>query len=207
MNFGIALKFPQGVNDLFLKCNDLVSGFIDNEVQLGQLENIPHVSLLQGTLHNSMLACECIEAVSKFSRSDLQFSFQSVIYKDSGWYFAKLSRNEMAVKLQAELLNKLSSQLLITDKDRNKDISSYSNAEKDNFLRYGYRYIGPQYTPHITIGRSKDRGISPDFREIREVISSVLNGIVLIPDAITVYSPGVSGEHTAAKCSLALQDN
>ena len=141
---------------------------------LGIQRNLPHMSILQcpfrpATLTGDLLALVADEAISIFDRVGADTNLTELYYQPVGWLFAGVSTGSWGRKLQERTLFHMSS---LIEREKIADrypYSGYSDLERQNYIEYGYRYVGDAFRPHITVGR-----VGRDHRGDGESLPDVL---------------------------------
>lgn len=195
MKVGIAL----------IPCNQTIEAMIELQRQIisicpmvprwGTKSNLPHITLLQGqfsTFHHWDDLLENLRDYWHQQGYSREFRLNSFKYKPPGWYFLQLDNEQVFFDLHHFVFSALENYIDKTV-DLNKYISSYSNLEKINYLKYGYRYIGNAFDPHITLGKIVDR-FSNQLVWGHLVESFAAQHIIKL-QAITVYQMGDYGSH------------
>jgi hypothetical protein len=81
-------------------------------------------------------------------------------YQPVGWLFLNLKLAPWLAELQRTTLEEVQPFIESAAIDRNKSLEGYTSAERRSYLRYGYRYTGSSFKPHITLGRLAPASIS-----------------------------------------------
>ncbi|MCF3175226.1 2'-5' RNA ligase family protein [Streptomyces sioyaensis] len=120
--------------------------------------NLPHVTVFQGPFTDSLDPETELEKIGGTLAlpKELRLAASGIVYQPTGWVFLALERPPLLERLQAAALDALDAHL-----DRRaigtKDTSRFSESERASFARYGYRYTGDAYAPHITLGRAEEQ--------------------------------------------------
>lgn len=120
--------------------------------------NLPHVTVFQGPFTDSLDPETELEKIGGTLAlpKELRLAATGIVYQPTGWVFLALERPPLLERLQAAALDALDAHL-----DRQafgtKDTSRFSESERASFARYGYRYTGDAYAPHITLGRAEEQ--------------------------------------------------
>lgn len=174
--------------------------------RLGLDHNLPHMTLLQGRFRDEQALRQFMEQLQcylqQIERQQPQFlSFQKLqcTYKSPHWYFLRpihIQFNLNWQEIHQFCFENLKENLLLTESDRQKDLTGYTEAEKLNYLQYGYRYIGQDFDPHFTLGQTKDRDAVIQLNEW--ISSSPRLPIKGKFERVTLYSVGSYGSHDQA---------
>ncbi|MBQ0984706.1 hypothetical protein KBZ10_09290 [Streptomyces sp. F63] len=89
-------------------------------------------------------------------RGEFSLSTTDAVYQPTGWLFLALERPPLLEALQEAALAALERHLDRASFDRDKDISRFTDDERASYERYGYRYTGAAYAPHVTLGRTEE---------------------------------------------------
>lgn len=121
---------------------------------------LPHVSILQCPFYKKSLNQKLIDDVyelwSNIKFKDKRLTFGEIYYQPNGWYFLKVKKEEWMTVFQREVLQLMKPLIDYKQIETNSGFPLYSKDERENFLKYGYRYIGKSFRPHITLGRNKN---------------------------------------------------
>jgi hypothetical protein len=120
--------------------------------------NLPHVTVFQGPFADTLEPERELAGVRGLVRlpREIGLAFTGVVYQPTGWVFLSLERPPLLEKLQDAVLAVLSPHLDRAAIDTAKDVARFTTAERASFARYGYRYTGPAYAPHMTLGRTEE---------------------------------------------------
>jgi hypothetical protein len=127
-------------------------------LKLGTHTNIPHLSVLQCPFNASSLTHRSLEQlVRRWRPAPKRQTFAGVLeelyYQPRGWQFARVDLLGWGGTLQKIALQHLGSEIDFSELKKAPPSDEYSHAERANYLRYGYRYVGDEFRPHITLGR------------------------------------------------------
>jgi hypothetical protein len=159
---------------------------------LGMTEHPPHTSILQCPFREDTPWDACLRRIrSALSpRRDCQMSMTEIAYQPVGWLFLNLAPDAWLRELQEVSLEVLAQYIAIDAIDTDKDISGYTSTERDSYLRYGYRYVGESFLPHITIGRIEDE---LSVEHLNEDFVSSIGKWTSQPRSLIFYSAGPFG--------------
>ncbi|MET9494342.1 2'-5' RNA ligase family protein [Streptomyces sp. NPDC006552] len=121
--------------------------------------NLPHVTVFQGPFAESLVPEQDLERIGTALSlpAELHLGFTGIHYQPTGWVFLGLTRPPVLDTLQETTLAVLTPHLDRSAFDTTKDTSQYTEAERTSYARYGYRYTGAAYAPHITLGRTGEQ--------------------------------------------------
>jgi 2'-5' RNA ligase len=173
---------------------------------LSEAEYLPHITLLQG---NSMLPLGSVDLLetlaTTISTMRLQLFVAAVSYVQRGWYFLDIEPIQQLRHLHDIAFRACKDCLIPPSITESTAVDGYTSSHMDNFLKFGYRYIGDDYRPHVTIGRTEDKHISRNDVELRAALSAVVERLHFSISSISAYRMGVNGGHleTLAGVSVA----
>ena len=118
--------------------------------------------------------------------------FGALRYQPVGWLFADVERLTVMLSLQREIVERVSHLLDTSQLKPLGKLAGYSADERDHYLRYGYRYIGESFRPHVTLGRSRSDSLSLPA-ECLEEYRSVFGGRTVNFGELVAYQAGAFG--------------
>ncbi len=92
--------------------------------------------------------------------------------------------------------------MFLTEGDRQKDTSGYTQLEKLNYARYGYRYIEATFCPHITLGKIPNQLLEKTRQKINYLFNLLLCDLVAQLNRVTIYQLGRYGSHASSLYEL-----
>ncbi|MDQ6948964.1 MAG: hypothetical protein M3256_22560 [Actinomycetota bacterium] len=142
--------FMQAIIDFQARHGDIVEG-----PRLGLDTNLPHVTIVQCPFVDSFDAEDVLATLASDVLGGVGRSLDplNVSYYPLGWLFLNIACAEWLIALQDQALVTMERFIDHSEIDRSKDLAAYTSLERSNYLRYGYRYIGQAFRPHITLGR------------------------------------------------------
>ena len=170
--------------------------------RLGVVECVPHVTLLQGRADGPLCSEDTLRrlATDLAARGeDLCSRGTGLVYRARGWYFLALDNTGWLHELHARVVDACRDRLRVATEDLAKDLTGYTDSEVENYRRYGYRYIGADYRPHVTLGRTPDRRRAGDEAKLMARFHNARPAIEIRPDHLSVYEIGRDGAHLRAK--------
>ena len=154
-------------------------------------ENLPHISILQCPFNAKTPVEKIIKNANKQFQKPIILKWDKLIYQPVGWVFANVQKNDVISSIQAYLLNESGAYIDQFSIDRSKSTKGYTEKEVEYYFKYGYRYIGDAYKPHVTIGRIDEA------TEIPEIAITDFNnhfaGLNVEFDRIAYYEAGEFG--------------
>jgi hypothetical protein len=184
--------------------NDLVAfsrrwaGEIDPPV-LGKLTNLPHVSIYQLPVRGPQEFADTLRGYSCDAVGSAVFG--ALRYQPVTWLFADVQRRPVMLHMQREIVERVSHLLDTSQLRPDDELAGYSADERDHYLRYGYRYIGESFRPHITLGRSRTDSLSLPV-ECLEEYRSVFEGRTINFGELVAYEAGAFGNLQRVLVSL-----
>lgn len=169
--------------------------------------NLPHVSLVQNLNLEDDAIYEKLRIIRRRiseTPSGVSFRVLRASYVERGWCFLDLFPDPFLLSLHLKTFA-LTKPMLRSPKTADPDrLANYSAPERDNFLRFGYRYIGDSYRPHVTVGRISTRNEARALALIRDC----LGRDEFIGDhrmnRLTLYEVGRDGAHSRCLVSYAI---
>lgn len=123
---------------------------------LGVDMNVPHVSILQCPFDVSVLSEDVLLelwGLVEVSGASLRGKFLGVYEQPAGWCFMGVDCSEWGLRLQSVSLDVLGGSVRREDVSWDGSEAVWSESERLNQERWGYRYVGDDFIPHITLGR------------------------------------------------------
>ena len=160
---------------------------------LGHANCLPHLSLLHANVSHRDDVVGRMASWRGATGIGMVFGeIADVEYIERGWYFINLVASDQIVALHRqvfELLRELLKPGVIRDR---ASFDLYRATEKENFLRYGYRYVLEDHHPHVTLGRTLSLAKSAGHERIIEVVENELPDQLLF-DELVVFEIGRNG--------------
>jgi len=156
---------------------------------LGSTINLPHVSILQCPFQEEALTQPLLDSIAeswfaKRNCSTVVGQFGSLHYQPVEWVFGMIVPIPMSADispwcadLQKLALDRMERFIDTTQIDTTRDTSQYTSCEREAYLRYGYRYVGDTFCPHVTLGRT------------------VGNPSSLCPELLCIYDESLAERH------------
>ncbi|MBL1088718.1 MULTISPECIES: 2'-5' RNA ligase family protein [Streptomyces] len=165
--------------------------------------NLPHVTVFQGPFIDAIDPEAELDKIggSVPLPSKVRLTATGIVYQPTGWIFLALERPPLLMSLQEAALDALDGHLDRAAFDRTKDTSRFSESERASFARYGYRYTGDAYAPHITLGQAEEQ-IAQDLVRTAPECTSVPTEWVF--DRLSFYVMGEHGAHSETLAERAL---
>ncbi|MFF3286431.1 2'-5' RNA ligase family protein [Streptomyces sp. NPDC003023] len=174
-----------------------IGGDIALQPPLDPHGNLPHVTVFQGPFAESLDPACALEIIGTSAdeggpKGEVSLSSTGVVYQPTGWLFLSLERPPLLEALQEASLAALDPHLDRAAFDSDKDVSRFTESERASFRRYGYRYTGDAYAPHITVGRAEEETALELVRRVPERVSVPKEWVF---DRLSFYVMGQHGAH------------
>lgn len=206
MHRGVALLPDQSYSAQFIELQRQARTTFEISPTLSLSGNLPHITLVQGTF-GTLTDFQPFLDSARASVSDHGLTTAHptrLVYKPRGWIFLEVE-NGPALDATHRSVADLASAHLTPPTDLAK-IGDYSDAEKANYLRYGYRYMYDSFYPHLTLGRVQSEPSAEQMQHINE-LAHKLNLFSPCPiSRATIYEMGENGAHARTVLSCDLRD-
>lgn len=162
-----------------------------NGPMLGVGENLPHITLLQCPFREESLNRDNLAQIACRVKARAGL-FWSLRYQPVGWLFADVYVGaNFALHDQHAALSVMEEHINRDEVRSNINTDGHTDHEAAMRLRYGYRYIGPSFQPHITVGRMSEDGDIND--RIASLYTESLAGTSVVFERIVFYRAGEFG--------------
>ena len=197
MNIGFALVTGGSFFDDIVSIENELHEYCGFHNKLEKISNIPHTTIFQGGFKDDANYSMILQDIKEFfvsNMSDFQLHFQDVVYVPNGWYFYTCKKTEELNRLHCFTLGRCKDHIILSPDRLNRNLSDMTESQINGVEKYGYRYSGNAFFPHITLGRN-------DGEMKKEIITSLSDKLALLPtdvdiDRITVYKMGKDGMHS-----------
>lgn len=160
---------------------------------------IPHVSLFQGPFVDAADPQRMLEVVEQHwlaPNGPSHLTPQDLTVHGERWLMVLIARDEWLTDLHEKVLAHcepfIDAGAIVPRSDR----GNLTPSELESYQRYGYRYAGPTFLPHITVGHE----LNPFDQDAVEVLNRMWFETVPAhsgpPTAAVCFVPGVDGEIT-----------
>jgi 2'-5' RNA ligase len=200
---GIALLPREDDLDRAIDLQQTIGDGNSLQPRLSRGGNLPHVTLLQGPFQEGVNHGEVLKRIIGIvaPQGYVSVSSKGIGYQPKGWVFLNLARTATLEGYQDACLTAIRPHMDLTAVDLDKDISGYTEDERRSYLKYGYRYIGASFSPHITLGRTdEDKAMDLASTAARAGLGSG----DWIFDRLSFYVMGEEGAHAGQLAELAL---
>jgi hypothetical protein len=140
--------------------------------------NLPHVTLIQNLHLDDNGIEEKLHAIYRqiceYPRG-IVFRIWRAVYVERGWCFLDLSPDASLHSLHRKTFSMTKTMLRSPMSPDSGRMATYSETEKQSYLKYGYRYIGDSNRPHVTIGRIPAAEKSRALAFIEEYLQMISN--------------------------------
>ena len=172
--------------------------------QLGLSNNLPHITILQGQSERELVSVDELAAIGEqfcISVPSLTLEVKSFSYFPAGWYFLMTGSIAELRSLQQSVLQICADRIRIPAE---RDTSTFTPAELEQFKWYGTRGVGECYHPHLTLGRTEAQAPSPREAELREIVESAWLGQSIPIERVCLCALGENGSHSETIYSIEL---
>ncbi len=172
---------------------------------LGRESNLPHVSLLQADFRPGYDPTVILGEVDRFMAHDAsvdELQFEEVVHHSPDWLFWLCRRDSWLVDLQGSVISACEAEIDTTLIDRSRARPELSDDERRAFMRYGFRFVGDAFLPHVTLGRVATGAAEHVVREANALRRSVVSHSRV--DYVTTYEVGEDGAHARTIASVSL---
>lgn len=158
--------------------------------KLGRKFCVPHLTLYQGNLFESDLdEWKLRILLGASNRSELASRLWSLSHQPADWLFVNCDVPAAVCTLQHRVI-RLVSPLSRPDRGTTEDTTGFTPDEQESQWQYGYRYVGPAFRPHFTIGTRSDPHLP---EELRRAFESTLLDAPVHFNQLTFYRCGERG--------------
>ncbi|MFG1806245.1 2'-5' RNA ligase family protein [Streptomyces sp. NPDC049040] len=166
--------------------------------------NLPHTTVFQGPFLDTLEPDVELDRIGGALSlpEEIRLHSTGVVYQPTGWVFLSLERPPLLEKLQDVVVGALAPHLDRDAFDTAKEVSRFTDNERTSYARYGYRYTGEAYTPHITLGRTEEQAAQALVRDAA-ARSSVPAAWIF--DRLSFYVMGEHGAHAQTLVERALK--
>ncbi len=198
MKVGVALIPSPDTIELIIELQQKIITICPLYPNWGKTFNLPHLTLLQGRFDNSINWLNLILNLQDYWQKQQYLQKHQLIkleYQSPGWYFLIPHQQLIFLELHNFVFSALKNNLIVSEEDLKKDISLYDNLENNNYIKYGYRYIGNAFYPHITLGQTIDKSRDPNQDDWIHLVESFTTKHIIKLERITIYQVGEHGSH------------
>ncbi|WP_298286861.1 hypothetical protein [uncultured Lutibacter sp.] len=191
--YGIALLPEKKIINELVVWREKLNEYI-NPPLLGIDENLPHSSILQCPFKVDELTFEKLLEINHEIKSINipEMSISSVYLKPNNWIFLDYTSKESLFQIQEVAFKHLKNIIDYSSILKKSSYKGYTKLEKDNFEKWGYRYIGKAFIPHFTLGTSKKENQKIP-QELVISFNESINGVKFKFTDIVFYEAGYRG--------------
>ena len=200
---GLALVPNRHFRKKFIALQERCRSQVTLVPRLGEDENLPHLTLLQGWFAAAAPFDRVIKNLQKTLRQAgflPKLKLIDIRYNEPGWYFLLVEKEQWLAELQRHSLKLLLKHAQPAPVGHERATERYTPLELENDRKYGYRFIGDAFLPHITLGRTESgqeaglEALLPDLWDESGINSE--QGI----ESIAIYAVGEHGAYRASLC-------
>jgi 2'-5' RNA ligase len=165
---------------------------------LGLTEYHPHVTLLQGTADGPLGTAPLLRDIADLLTSSEEPPDMPVVgleYAGAGWYFLQVERTALLRAAHDLAFRGCVGRLVVTAEDLAKDLIGCPERQARNYRRYGYRFLGEDFGPHFTLGRTGDHAPAPGETEWLPRLATMTAGWRFQAAQVTAYEIAENGGH------------
>ncbi|GMA60434.1 hypothetical protein NZD89_12555 [Alicyclobacillus fastidiosus] len=205
MKIGFAVIPNESLIDTLISFQVEMNSTIALEPKLGHTYNLPHITLIQGDFKDSLKYIDVLYDLQDYLVGSmietLVASVQEIFYQPVGWYFVRIQKEPWLIHLHNHLFDIVKDDMLpgVVNPDKER---WFTPLETQNTRKYGYRYIGEAYLPHITLGRNPDLTKSKLIFEMNRRWERANIASPQLMSRLTVYEMGENGAHAQTLASL-----
>jgi len=166
---------------------------------LGEDEYLPHITLLQGNSDSPLASDELLDQLAHMLlTTPPQLSIAGASYVNRGWYFLDVRQLPLLDDMHELAFRCCRSRMIPPASIDKVSINGYTPSQVQNYTAYGYRYIGSDFRPHITMGRTLDKRAAQRDAELLDLLSKLSESLSFSVSSFTSYCMGVNGGHLRA---------
>jgi len=159
----IVLLPSKTCTEKLLEINCIFSDELGGKIRQDRETSLPHLSLLHapGVTFDKNIQARVegvLRSLHLTAKLEMPLTKSPVTYVEKGWYFIDVVKDIELARLHEAMFQALKG-LMLPGKRTRDELPQYSESQWKNYEKYGYRYIGEDYHPHITVTRA-DGGAS-----------------------------------------------
>ena len=189
--FGIALIPDKASGDAIFKLHKTLGALLPLVFELGT-DKEPHLTLLQLYGPNLSQALTAVGLLSE-TLTTIELEISGISFVRPAWWFLDVELSSTLRDIHDKIFHMLAPDLSGPNKIDETKLSHFTPLQRENFLKFGYRFIGNAYNPHVTLGKS----LAHDGMEhkILEILTAELQNIssTLVFDQLCLFSLGPNG--------------
>ncbi|MGF1540411.1 MAG: hypothetical protein ACFCU5_08160 [Pleurocapsa sp.] len=207
VKLGVAFIPDAETINTIIEFQQQISLFYPLKPVLGKDTNLPHITLLQGRFQEPINWLKLLSELRDYCQNQsfsLQVQLAELKYQSPDWLFLNFSRNLSLTATHKFIFERLKSNMFLTEIERQKDTTGYTQIEKINYFQYGYRYIEAAFCPHITLGKICYQSLEKNKLKINKIFRLLLLDLIATFSYVTVYELGEYGSHARSLYELHL---
>lgn len=154
----------------------------------GTKENIPHVTLFKTELKSEAKPKNMLHDIYEKADFDIPVStFQGISLENRNWVFGNIVNNDFLKELHKTSVAECKP-FIAKEKIKVKKFMGETIEDVENYLKYGYRYVGSKFTPQFILGRYAKENELP-YSMVEKYEQTFLGKEVLF-SRIVVYKTG-----------------
>lgn len=165
---------------------------------LSEVSPLPHVTILQCPFRNEILTKDTLDRIYVQAGLTKQLmseaKYDSFHYQETGLgVFADVSISPWGEKLQQTALTIMEDAIDTDSIVIDNRIHVMRESERNNQYRYGYRYVGDDFLPHMTAGVAPSDEVKAPSERLLRLYAEMLLGQNLVFDRLIFYRAGQYG--------------
>lgn len=153
--------------------------------------NQPHVALFKTELKSDANPNSIVDAVYNNADFDVPVShFAGITLENRGWVFGNVVKNDFVESMHISAKESLKP-FIAKDKIKVKKFMGETIEDVENYLKYGYRYVGERYSSQFIFGRNLSKDYELPYSMVEAYEDRFLGREVLF-SKVVVYKTGRS---------------
>ena len=161
---------------------------------LGEKENVPHITLFQGNFDSDMSISYLMNTMYKEYIKVFKIGIvdiNKISCYDSCKFFIDIDKSKNIMRLHNNILDIVKDRIILDD-SRYSLINGNTNYDaRVSIINYGSKYMGKNYRPHITIGKSRFEDSDSTLELLRKEFRNLPKTIII--SKIVIYKVGDNG--------------
>lgn len=196
---GIALLLSDAFVDRFVRLQQEASQVLDLSPKLSASGNLPHITMIQGTFRSEKPLTAAVPSTTSKSgeQTNLTVQLDGFEYQPTNWIFLKVNPSGRLREMHGEIANQVCGEMVVPEQIDPKKLAAYTPLERENALRYGYRYMFDAFNPHITLGKFQGDPPVNFLEHLNDLLTKFGIERSQTVAAASVYEMGAHGAHAA----------